>query len=162
MRTQVLHIKAAGKIAEKYHRKFQSLGFMDTHNRDCIGMMPAGNQQSTIFNRTQIVQKLRQVLQVLLFVISSHLIKQLKIGGFSLSVRHCTIDTVQFCHAEAYLKKRGYCTHFCLVTEDLQNIQKMTDFLAITQTKSLVKSAFFLHTADDSQIVGRKSKNRAG
>ena len=55
----------------------KTLGFVDAHNGNRILMMAAGCNQASVFYRCQIVQKLGQILYVLLFVIRCQLIKLL-------------------------------------------------------------------------------------
>ena len=162
LRAQILLIKPPGQVAEEYHRKLQTFGFMDAHDVDAVRPGCPRRHQSPLFHSVQMLQELGKLPQSSLLKIAGILIKGLNIRGFCLSVGHRSKDAVQPGQQQALLHQSGQRASFCFRAEDSQQRQEFLRLRMFAGSQRVIESALFLLCPDPGQILRRKAKHGAG
>ena len=155
-----LLVEAPGQAAQEYHRKFQSLGFVDAHNGDGAGAALLGRGGDPLFLQSlQVVQKLSQILMTVSLIVLCQPAEGLQV--LRLPLLHGTIQAVHPGQGENILQELTHIVHSGLGPELPQKLQKRPAVLPLTFFHHPDKGGISVCLPNLGQVVRREAKEGA-
>ena len=153
-------VEAPGEAAQEYHRKFQSLGFVDAHNGDGAGAALLGRGGDALFLQSlQIIQKLSQILMAVSLIVLCQPAEGLQV--LRLPLLHGTVQAVHPGQGENILQELTHIVHSGLGPELSQQLQKRPAVLPLTFFHHPDKGGISVCLPNLGQVVRCEAKEGA-